>query len=499
VHVERELKFRIAAGAAARAARLLPFAAAPRRRRVHSIYYDTPDLRLQRAGAALRLRRIGTRWVQTLKVVQGAAGVLAERAEWEIPAPQRRLDCALFPREEMRAASGLDILRLARLLRPVFTTRFERRSALLALGHGVRAEACIDRGTIEAGSKREALLELEFELIEGEIGPLLGLAGSLAEPLGLRIETASKAERGYRLYQSAGPPPPAKWSRPIIAENAAASDAFATLCAAALSQIGTNAAGVSDGRDPEYLHQLRVGVRRLRSALHAFRRLLTRSLAREVERPLKEMMRTWGAARDWDVFCETLADAGSSMVILARARQKRALARRAAGRVVTSTAFHQAQLGVLRWLHGGPWKSDAARAEPLARFARQRLARMHTRLMKRARGIDWRDQERRHDVRIRVKRLRYGCDFFSACFPHQAMQPFITRLASLQDTLGELNDVAVARRLLAEIASKRETSALQRWLTGRERELIGSLEPAWGALEAKRPFWQRKRARRARR
>jgi CHAD domain-containing protein len=119
--------------------------------------------------------------------------------------------------------------------------------------------------------------------------------------------------------------------------------------------------------------------------------------------------------------------------------------------------------------------------------------------MKSARKVDWRDESRRHEVRIRVKRLRYTGDFFSGSFPHQAMRPFIERLASLQDTLGELNDVAVARRLLTEIASASETAALLRSLSARERELIGSLEPAWSAFEAKRPFWEPKSARRARR
>jgi triphosphatase len=499
VHLERELKFRLDADAATRAPRLLPFASPPRRKRLDTVYYDTPDLRLQRAGAALRLRRAGRRWLQTLKLPQGPQGALASRAEWEMAAPKGRLDCGLFPREAVRAASGLDIVRLARRLRPVFATRFERRSGPLALGHGVRAEACIDRGIIEAGSKREDILELELELMEGEIGPLVGLAEGLVQPLGLHIETASKAERGYRLSESAGLPPPAKWSHPPIAENATASDAFAVLCGAALAQIGANAAGVAEARDPEYLHQMRVGVRRLRSALHAFRRLLRGAQARAAERPLKGMMQVWGAALDSDVFCETLADAGADPLLLTRARQKRALARRTAAAVASSAAFQQAQLRVLRWLHRDPWESDTARAEKLGRFARQALARLHARLLKEARNLDWRDERRRHALRIRVKRLRYACDFFSGCFPHQGLLPFITRLASLQDTLGELNDVAVGKRLAAEIAPGPEGAALRRWLGVRERELIASLGPAWTAFEGKRPFWQPKRGRRGRR
>jgi CHAD domain-containing protein len=102
-------------------------------------------------------------------------------------------------------------------------------------------------------------------------------------------------------------------------------------------------------------------------------------------------------------------------------------------------------------------------------------------------------------VRIRVKRLRYACDFFSGCFPHQAVLPFISRLASLQDTLGELNDVAVGKRLAAEIAPGGEGAALRRWLAARERELIGSLEPAWRAFEGKWPFWRPKQGRRGQR
>jgi len=505
MQIERELKFRLAASAASRAAQLLPFASRPRRRRVDSVYYDTPDLRLEAARAALRLRRDGHRWLQTFKAPQGVATALAERSEWEMPAPRGRLDASHFPREAVRAASGLDLVRLAPRLRPVFATRFERRSALLRLGHGVRVEACIDRGAIEAGGAREPIMEIELELIEGALGPLLRLAETLVEPLGLQIETASKAERGYRLYRSAKPGP-AKWPRPSIEDTAAASDAFATLCAAALAQIAANAAGVADGKDPEYLHQLRVGTRRLRSALRAFRPLLKRGRARAVEQPLKDMMQIFGAARDWDVFCQALAEAQAAAPLLAAARRRRGAARHAARQVVGSAQFQLAQLAVLRWLHADPWRSDAARAERLTRFARRSLDRLHARLLKRARKIDWRDALRRHDVRIAVKRLRYACDFFAPCFPHQAVSPLLRALGALQDTLGELNDVAVARRLLDELAPKDAAPALRQaaarvraGLAARERELIASLENDWPAFARKQPYWRPRRARRVRR
>jgi CHAD domain-containing protein len=107
-------------------------------------------------------------------------------------------------------------------------------------------------------------------------------------------------------------------------------------------------------------------------------------------------------------------------------------------------------------------------------------------------------------VRIAVKRLRYACDFFSASFPHQAVLPFLARLAALQDTLGELNDVSVARTLLGELDLKDATPGLRaeaghvrQWLARRERELIASLANEWSALERRRAYWRPKAARRA--
>jgi CHAD domain-containing protein len=128
---------------------------------------------------------------------------------------------------------------------------------------------------------------------------------------------------------------------------------------------------------------------------------------------------------------------------------------------------------------------------------------MHGKLLKRARRIDWRDAPARHAVRIALKRLRYACDFFSACFPHQAVLPFLARLAALQDTLGELNDVAVGRALLIELARqpalREEAARVRLWLARRERELIASLARDWSALERRRPYWRPKPRRRARR
>src|SRR5574341_18608 len=199
MQIEREIKFSLAPEMVRRLARRVRRAGPWRERIVSNAYYDTVNERLRRAGVALRLRRDGGRRLQTLKVESPAAAGFSSRAEWEIPAPRRRLDVAAFPREEILAATGLDIARLATRLRPRFETRFARRSAPVIVDSATRAEICIDRAYVAAGERREPISESELELKTGDAAALLRYAAEIAKPLGLALEFESKAERGYRL------------------------------------------------------------------------------------------------------------------------------------------------------------------------------------------------------------------------------------------------------------------------------------------------------------
>src|SRR5204863_470693 len=108
------------------------------------------------------------------------------------------------------------------------------------------------------------------------------------------------------------------------------------------------ARGVAEGRDPEYLHQLRVGTRRLRSALRAFRPLLKRRRAAGVEQPFENMMRIFGEARDWDVFCEALAEGEAPPGLLGAARRRRAGQRRPSSARARAHRFARERLARVR-------------------------------------------------------------------------------------------------------------------------------------------------------
>lgn len=469
--IERELKFRLAPRAATRAVTLL---ALGKPERVSSIYYDTPDAALRRGRMALRLRRHGSRWLQTLKceVAPGARG------EWETPVAAKRLEMQRLALPEIRAATGIDPGRLARRLRPRFETRFARRPALLQFADA-SIEAALDRGQVIALGRREPICELELELKRGDPRALIRYARSLLAPLGLQLDFESKAERGYRLAQGGAVAPPRKWRRPEFGVSTTPADALAVLVGAALAHAVANTHGVVAHDDPEYLHQLRVALRRLRAMLGTFKALGPRA------KPLRRRLRTFapllGAARDWDVFVQALP---VDSPLRTAARQRQARARAAVRNLVASDVFNDFLLQALRWVDEQPWRPSA---EPLASFAARSLERLHRKVLKQARRLDWDEAARRHALRIRVKRLRYACDALAACFPADKALPYLAAIEALQDDFGKLNDIAVGRRLAAKLG---RDARLERRLAALERRLIARLRRDWRAFAKRSRFWR---------
>ena len=235
----------------------------------------------------------------------------------------------------------------------------------------------------------------------------------------------------------------------------------AEILAESVRGIEANARGALAFDDPEFIHQLRVGSRRLRSALRAFRPILPRKDAKRVRRSLRQLSPALGRARDWDVLVGRLGAAGNE-------KQHQA-ARREARDAIRSERFAQ-MLRRARALQA----QDSP--ESLVQFGGAALGRLHRKLIKAARDIDWSDAAQRHAVRIRVKRLRYGCEFFAPAFPARRAAPYVAALKELQRILGELNDIAVARRLVAAQAD--------------ERVLLRSLDVAWKGFARRSPFWR---------
>jgi len=452
---------------------------------VDNVYYDTADGLLRGHRMALRLRRIGRRWVQTLKN-ETRLGALSARGEWEVPAPRGRLELLRFPPTplaELLAAQPQAVLQ------PAFRTRF-RRSLWLAADGAI--EVALDEGEIVAGKQRLPILELELELKSGAADALyalaLQLAGSGREALALRPSTASKAWRGYRLAAGEPPAPKKANARALVGDfdrRLSLAAALRTVVDRGTTLLLANVEEIGDGGEPEFIHQARVAVRRMRSAT----RLIGADAGwpRSLEDELRWIGRKLGAVRDWDVFqSQTLPELVTALPALtplaAQAAEKRRRDDAALRAALACSRLARAALRLLRWAATRPGE-----APTLADSARKRLGRLRRRLFADASFFVALPLADQHRVRIRAKRLRYALDLCAVALPAEAAARWGEQLAKLQDELGLLNDAAVATELLQQLGG---AAAAAEWLAERQRQQALRAELALAALARLPPPWR---------
>lgn len=471
-------------------------AAAPLR--LQAAYFDTPDRALARAGLAFRLRREGRRWVQTLKGA-GADGIT--RFEHEVPRPGRT---AVLPAPDVALHAGTSAGdRLQALLAdaPDATLTCTYRTDIRRVRRTLRTregsvELAFDEGTIEAGGRRLPVLELEIELVRGSPQVLLAVARRWIERHGLWIDVRSKAERGDLLARDEAMAPERKAAATALdatMDLAAGRRAVLRNC---LDQVIVNASQVADGRHgDEHVHQLRVGLRRLRTALRLFD---AGDLA-----PLGEsaaaLFRQLGAARDLAAVAgplqaelqQALAAVGLDLQAPALPAAVDAVDPVAAVRAPAAQVLLLDLLAAVQPPPAVPEAPDAA--PPLRAVLARRLNRWHRQVAADAPRWATLDDEARHALRKRAKRLRYAVEFSAALFDAKRVQRYLKPLRELQERLGALNDVAVglAGYRDARRDDPRDLFALG-WLAARRERLAADCRPALRAVAKAQRFWKKK-------
>lgn len=512
---ETELKLRIAPDAAAAIVRhpaLKPFKRAPARAsQLTSTYFDTPDGALAAAGVALRLRRDGKKWIQTVKgpaIREGSAGGLSARPEFEWPVSGPRLDPLRFAATPFRRTLGKAE---QHGLGPRFTTHIKRTVVPLSFPDSTMAKLCIDVGEVRTDDGdpvlRAPMHEIELELEAGDPRRLYELAQALAADVPLALEPASKAERGYAL-RVAQVPEPLRASDIELARKCTAGAAFAAIMRGCLAQIEGNAHGVATGDDPEWIHQMRIGVRRMRACLSLARRTLDTARIEPLRVELRWLAQSLGPARDLDVFVtSTLPDfreavargSGASLAaplakLAARTASRRKEAREHARSAVASPRFVRLVLSVAA-LAASPDLSGAPHDDKLARSAREvarpLLRRRHQTLISLGSDLAHAPPEARHAARLAAKKLRYAAEFFASLYPRKKTRAYRKALAILQEELGAWNDAAVAARVAAEITGPQSpaAAAFEGWAAARGVSRGEALSEAWTRFVKARPFW----------
>jgi triphosphatase len=482
--VEIELKFLVPAASRAALAAELAGRGTPKRVWLTAAYLDTPDWRLARAGLAWRMRREGGRWVQALKAA--GAGAL-QRFEHEV----ERADAQPHPQAHADTEPGRRLLRLldeAREDGVEAGVRFQtqvRRLTRRVRTRGAVVDIALDEGQLMAGDAVRRLREVEFELVSGSPLALLALAERWRRRFGLVLDPRNKAERGHALACGEPDAPLRKAAAPHWSHGADAAQALGAVLDECLAELARSLIGLAEG-DPAlgggHVHQCRVAIRRLRSALQAFEGWVDAPPARLVD-GLRALFAALGAHRDRDVLnrgvAAELALAGAPPLIWpedATASEPAALARAA-----------DTQQLLLAWIS---WRTSLAADRPppqdsLKRLARRRLRHWHQRITAAGRGFDELDDAALHQLRKRVKRQRYALEFFAPLLPKKPTARHLEALAAAQQALGEINDRVVARDAYRALVAQDPAAWFAvGWLTARIAEARSMAREELGRLAA---------------
>ena len=524
--IEVELKFQVPTDAR-RDVEAAVARGASQRTRLQAIYFDTPDRRLAVAGVALRLRKEDGRWVQTAKGVgedpmqrlehnvplAGTLGAPADTLPGADPLRHAgtpvgdRLNAALAPRKGEEAAPPLvahyrsDVWRRHRPLR---TT----------LGW---VELAFDSGHLIAGDERLPVCELEIELLRGQPGAVIAVARRWVERYGLWLDVRSKAERGDRLARGVARGPVVMAS-PVAIDRGMSADAarhavivnclqqILPNASEVASEVGTKVASEAAGEVAkgdaikDHVHQLRIGLRRLRTALRFFDGW-TPPPDPDWAESLTRLFSQLGVARDRDALAASLLPAlrkaGAPLFELPPAPPGPTPAEllRASEATLTllmSLEFQieaQTPRSAIALAEASPQTIDEAL--PLAQAAARRLDRWHRRIVRDAKHYDTLSDAARHRLRKRVKRLRYATEFSATLYRVNPVARYLARLVPLQESLGRYNDLCVGLKTYrAAVGDDPRAWFAIGWLVARRDKLLAKSANALERFAGAKPFWE---------
>ncbi|HTT13211.1 MAG TPA: CYTH and CHAD domain-containing protein [Burkholderiaceae bacterium] len=454
-------------------------------------YYDTPDFALAAHSLSLRLRREGRKWVQTLK---GEGRSAVERIEHNVPVPAARGALAHLDVDRHNGTQPGSLLRAAlgehglRGLAERYATTVERLVCGLHIGDST-IEAALDLGTIRADGRSVPICELELEHKAGATGALFELARAWCVFGGLWLSTVSKAARGTRLARGEAYGPPVKAARPDLRPGMSGPQLARAVLRSTLDQVLANASEIAAGStDEEHVHQVRVGLRRLRTALRELAPL-DAHIDAGWEASLAGAFARLGEARD------SVTAARAVRPLLEQVHAPKVQWRETATvdpvAIVRAATFQGALVELLGYAlqESDDTVAEAAQPEPMEQV-RLRLNRLHERVCAAGKCFESMPIEEQHRTRKRLKRLRYVAEFIAPLYASKDVKRYLEHLEPAQDALGGHVDVTVA---IDRFRKDAETDPQALFAVGfLEAYLANTARAAHAALKkvAKaQPFW----------
>ncbi len=291
-----------------------------------------------------------------------------------------------------------------------------------------------------------------------------------------------------------------------------ASEAFATILQHNLDYMLQWEQTAHSWEDIEGVHQVRVSLRRVRSAITLFRPAIPKNVTKTWRKELQWVSGQLGLARDLDVFIDEGLSAiegkfpfkgEKKLMTLARAHREKAYKEQVCA-MLESERYAHFKNDFMNWALERGWEKDELEEKErhnqqmgLVQFARNLLDKQERVVLKAGSRIDRKSPEQMHRLRIECKKLRYAADFFQPLF--NGVSEFVGSLKGIQDILGVMNDVSIMHQLLEvllEDTSDHElleyAGALVGWRTCQFYYLMNGFDVCWDEFtEATHPWWKK--------
>jgi CHAD domain-containing protein len=343
--------------------------------------------------------------------------------------------------------------------------------------------------------------------LTGPAAAVLAITAEIAAELPALPPAAALAEEARAIAQGDAPRPRRKGA-PDPGGAETVEEAFA-LAVGHLSEVVLALAPKARAdAGPDAVHQMRVGLRRLRSVMKLFRKAADGPVPKALEAGLKTLLGFLGPARDWDVFTlgigraigEAMPEERAVAALLEAAEGRRQAAYAALERYLASPEYRRLAwdmtgfVAAARWRDGASPEALAVLAAPLKPFAGALLEKRWAGLAEDGAAMAEMDDERLHEMRLDAKRLRYTAELFAPLWAGRRARRFLKRLAAMQEALGLANDAVVAGGLAGSLANGRAERAyaigiVTGWARARVGRVRREASQTWDELDATGSFW----------
>lgn len=481
---EIELKFQIPAQKH-KAFRLAFQRKKPEPVQLQAKYFDTADHCLQQRKIALRQRLENHTWLQTLKAPKSAI----ERIEIESELGEQEpaaIDLAMYLQDAKLKKLLEPLLQPQSPLQLQFETRIQRQRFIQKTADS-EIELAFDQGEIIAGPRSAPVNEIEFELKQGSIHELIQAVQPWVEKYQIWLDSSSKALKGQMLQQALQAPPVQYQNSLTLHADDRIGAALPKIIANCLEHLLPNSSAIAGQQyEAGHVHQARVAIRRMRSALKTFGQWVGRD-TQAWQDQLAELFRQLGATRDRDALAASLIPqlqlAGSpvsELPVQAEAVEEdiSALFRAPKTTLLLLELIefsHQPQDGKSR----------------LKKQSRRQLNKMHQQICQAESAFEQLQAEEKHRLRKRVKRLRYSVEFIASLYPQSAMKPYLKALKPLQESLGRFNDLTVAHALFEQDTGQHPQSwFVLGWIASEQHHIEQQIQQDLTAFCQAQCFWQ---------